>query len=99
MQDAACRGRTTLFFGIAGERPERRVRRENDARQVCASCPVISPCQAFARAGHESGFWGGESEEDRAAAGHSPRSITRRSVFSAAQTNQRQSAESKAEAS
>ena len=28
MNQAACKGRTNLFFGIAGERPERRIRRE-----------------------------------------------------------------------
>ena len=85
MEDAACKGRTNLFFGAAGERPERRVRREQSARQVCADCPVLLPCRALARAGNESGFWGGESEEDRAMAGHAPRSISRRSVQVASQ--------------
>ena len=37
MDHAACKGRTTLFFGIAGERPERRVRREATARAMCAA--------------------------------------------------------------
>jgi len=69
MADAACKGRTTLFFGIAGERPERRVRRERAARNVCEGCPVAAPCREWARLGHENGFWGGESEEERAAAG------------------------------
>jgi WhiB family redox-sensing transcriptional regulator len=85
MDDAACKGRTTLFFGMAGERPERRVRREQAARQVCAGCPVLLSCRATARTGKENGFWGGESEEDRAAAGHAPRSISRRSVLIAGQ--------------
>ena len=78
--EAACQGRTRLFFGIAGERPERRARREAAARELCASCPVLVPCRDAARAGRESGFWGGESEEERAAAGHPPRSISRRAV-------------------
>jgi len=80
MADAVCKGRTNLFFGVAGERPERRVRRELVARGVCANCPVVMPCRALARDGRENGFWGGESEEERAAAGYPPRSISRRSV-------------------
>jgi len=81
---AACKGRTTLFFGLPGERPERRRRREAAARAVCASCPVLGPCRALARANGENGFWGGENEEERAAAGFAPRSISRRAVHDAA---------------
>ncbi|CAM8643320.1 WhiB-like iron-sulfur binding domain containing protein [Acidimicrobiia bacterium] len=84
MDEAACKGRTNLFFGIAGERPERRVRREASARKVCASCPVMVPCRDLARDNRENGFWGGESEEDRAMIGHAPRSISRRAVQEAA---------------
>ncbi len=84
MDQAACAGRTTLFFGIAGERPERRVRREATARRVCAGCPALLPCRQMARENRENGFWGGESEEERAAAGYAPRSISRRSVQEAA---------------
>jgi Transcription factor WhiB len=83
-RDAACRGRTNLFFGIAGERPERRVRREVAARKVCDGCAVRLTCRMFARANRENGFWGGESEEERAAAGYPPRSIARRAVQIAA---------------
>ena len=78
--DAACKGRTTLFFGMPGERPERRVRREATARKVCEGCPVSEPCRLAARTNRESGLWGGESEEERAAAGYPPRSISRRAV-------------------
>jgi WhiB family redox-sensing transcriptional regulator len=84
MDLAACIGRTPLFFGIAGERPERRVRREARARAVCATCPVLAPCRAMARRHGENGFWGGESEEERAAAGYPPISISRRGVQEAA---------------
>jgi len=52
------------------ERPERRARREAEARALCESCPVREPCRGWARANHEYGFWGGESEEERAAAGY-----------------------------
>jgi WhiB family transcriptional regulator, redox-sensing transcriptional regulator len=84
MEHAACKGRTELFFGIPGERPERRVRREARARKICAECPVLLTCRAEARTSRESGFWGGENEEERAAAGHPPRSISRRAVQQAA---------------
>jgi len=85
MYDAACKGRTNLFFGLAGERPERRVRREATAQQMCDTCPVREPCRMLGRINHENGYWGGESEEQRAAAGYAPRSISRRSVQDAAQ--------------
>lgn len=84
MARAACKGQVDLFFGIAGERPERRARREAAARQVCAGCPVLEPCREAARLNRESGFWGGENEEERAAAGFAPRSVSRRSVQAAA---------------
>ncbi len=62
---AACSGRTNLFFPPRAERPQARARREAQARLLCAICPVQVPCREFARANHEYGFWGGESEEDR----------------------------------
>ncbi|HEY7440192.1 MAG TPA: WhiB family transcriptional regulator [Acidimicrobiia bacterium] len=67
--DAQCQGRTELFFAPAGERPEARVVRENKARGVCSGCVVMTQCRDWARDNREYGFWGGESEEDRAAAG------------------------------
>ena len=67
--EAACQGRTELFFAPAGERPEARVVREGRARAVCMECPVLGPCRDWARENREYGFWGGESEEERAAAG------------------------------
>ena len=85
-EEAAGVGRTDLFFGIAGERPERRVRRERIARALCNACPVMLECRAAARNNRENGFWGGESEEERAAAGFPPRSISRRSVLAARRT-------------
>lgn len=84
MARANCKGRTHLFFGIAGERPERRVRREARARKVCANCEVLTECRWTARLNGENGFWGGETEEERAAAGYPPRSISRRAVHEAA---------------
>lgn len=70
MDHAACAGQSELFFGPPGERPETRARREAKAREVCMSCSVLSECRDWARENREYGFWGGESEEDRAAAGY-----------------------------
>jgi len=67
--DAACQGQTRLFFAPAGERPEARVVRESQARGVCMSCDALADCRDWARQHREYGFWGGESEEERAAAG------------------------------
>ena len=46
------------------------MRRETKARAVCSTCPVLDACRAWARERGEYGFWGGESEEERAAAGY-----------------------------
>jgi WhiB family redox-sensing transcriptional regulator len=67
--DAECSGQTKLFFAPAGERPEARAVREAQARAVCRTCPVMTECRQWARQNREYGFWGGESEEERAAAG------------------------------
>ena len=40
------------------------------ARSVCEGCAVQAPCRDFARVHHEYGFWGGESEDERHAAGY-----------------------------
>ena len=40
------------------------------ARTVCTQCAVLDTCRTFARENHEYGFWGGESEEERHAAGY-----------------------------
>jgi WhiB family redox-sensing transcriptional regulator len=67
--DAQCGGQSDVFFAPAGERPETRVLREARARAICRTCRVIEPCREWARENREYGFWGGESEEERAAAG------------------------------
>lgn len=69
---ANCRGRSELFFPRRGERPERRERRESSARALCTECPVLAPCREWARRNREYGFWGGETERERAAAGFHP---------------------------
>lgn len=70
MENAACHGRTRLFFAPLAERPQARTRREAKARRVCEACPVLDVCRTYARVNLEYGFWGGESEEDRANAGY-----------------------------
>jgi WhiB family transcriptional regulator, redox-sensing transcriptional regulator len=69
-QWAACRGQTSLFFPTHAERPAARELREAHARALCLACPVLEQCRARARQHHEYGFWGGETEEERAAAGY-----------------------------
>ena len=64
--EASCAGQTELFFAPAGERPETRLLREARARAICMGCEVVDPCRRWAREHREYGFWGGESEEDRA---------------------------------
>ncbi len=43
---------------------------EARARAICRTCDVLEPCRRWARENREYGFWGGESEEERAAAGY-----------------------------
>lgn len=69
MRQGACKGLTHLFFPTAAERPQARERREAAAQEVCRSCSVQAKCVTFARLHHEYGFWGGESEDERHAAG------------------------------
>jgi WhiB family redox-sensing transcriptional regulator len=69
MNAASCKGLTHLFFPPPAERPQARDRREAMAKSVCGSCQVNATCQEFARSNHEYGFWGGESEDERHAAG------------------------------
>lgn len=70
MGEGACKGLTHLFFPSAAERPQARERREDAAQAICDSCHVRASCMDFARENHEYGFWGGESEDQRHAAGY-----------------------------
>ena len=69
MLAGACKGLTHLFFPPAAERPQARERRESAAEDVCGDCSVQVECIDFAREHHEYGLWGGESEDERHAAG------------------------------
>ncbi len=89
---ALCNGMTLVFFGPAAERPERRVEREALAQSFCRACPSVLPCRRAGRLNREHGIWGGENDEERAAAGYAPRSPSRRSVIQA-RDNSRQVAD------
>lgn len=69
---APCKGKGHLFFAPQGERPETRHFREMLAGRLCRTCEHMTDCRRFAREHREYGYWGGESEEDRAAAGFAP---------------------------
>ena len=68
LNKGACRDKEPeMFFHPDGERGPRRRNRENAAKAVCASCPVIQACRDHALAVQEPyGIWGGLSEDDRA---------------------------------
>ena len=71
MHEAACKGLTHLFFPAPAERPQARERREATARDVCAIVHRADPTASSSPASnHEYGFWGGESEDERHAAGY-----------------------------
>src|SRR3954468_23483912 len=63
----ACRGMdSAAFFHPEGERGPARSGREAQAKQICASCPVLAQCRAHSLAVHEPyGVWGGLSEFER----------------------------------
>ncbi len=76
---APCRGRTELFYDRPKETPVQRLRRVAEARVLCATCPSIDICRMVGRMNREHGIWGGETDEERAAAGFLPlRSTSRR---------------------
>ncbi len=64
---AACReADPLLFFHPQNERGSSRIRRDREAKLVCAACPVRMECADYAvRAREPYGVWGGLSEEDR----------------------------------
>lgn len=68
--DARCRGESgALFFGPNRFEPKReRLVREEAAKEICATCPVIDACREHAlHFGEMYGVWGGLGESDRRA--------------------------------
>jgi len=68
-QEGSCRDLPSeMFFHPDGERGPRRRNRENVAKAVCGTCPVLDACRKHALAVQEPyGIWGGLSEDDRVA--------------------------------
>ncbi|OLP47068.1 transcription factor WhiB [Salmonella enterica subsp. enterica serovar Javiana] len=66
--DGACR--TTdpnEFFPAESERGNRRLTREQRAKALCSTCPVVKACFEHAMAVQEPyGVWGGTTPEERA---------------------------------
>lgn len=65
--NARCRNTgTELFFAHDGEDRGERIRREQQAKAVCATCPVQRECHTHAiTVGEPYGVWGGTTETDR----------------------------------
>jgi WhiB family redox-sensing transcriptional regulator len=60
---------SSLFFAPDGERARARNRRIAMAKAVCAECPALAACRAYAfDAGETFGIWGGLTEDERAPA-------------------------------
>ena len=64
-EHAACRGKTHLYYGPAGEDAVSKQRREERAHAVCMVCPVLAECLADA-ADDEYGYRAGLTPEERA---------------------------------
>jgi WhiB family redox-sensing transcriptional regulator len=59
---------SSLFFHPPDERGAARYEREQGAKAICRSCPVIRECLAHSLAVQETyGIWGGLSETERQA--------------------------------
>lgn len=57
---------STQFFHPEGERGRSRQRRDDSAKAVCATCPVLARCREHALSTQEPyGVWGGMTEEER----------------------------------
>ena len=57
---------TELFFHPEGERGPSRKRRAQQAKRVCARCPVQAQCREHSISVREPfGIWGGLTEEER----------------------------------
>ncbi|WP_370366306.1 WhiB family transcriptional regulator [Catenulispora sp. GP43] len=69
-EQAACRDYDSrLFFEPDHERPHARIRREQEAKKICAACPVQAECLRFAESGSgEFGVWGGTTQRERVSA-------------------------------
>jgi hypothetical protein len=67
-----CRQQPDAFHAPAGEHfgTPGYLRRVNTARELCFRCPIKLSCREQGRQLREPGIWGGETDEERAAAGY-----------------------------
>lgn len=67
--EAACQGlEAARFFSPDAERGSRRRDREDAAKAICATCPVLAQCREHALSAREPyGVWGGMTEHERTA--------------------------------
>jgi WhiB family redox-sensing transcriptional regulator len=65
--EGACRREDpAVFFHPEGERGPTRRRRDEQAKQVCLTCPVLQQCRTHALKVREPyGVWGGMTEDER----------------------------------
>ena len=67
---AACRGPlgSVFFPPPTTERKREKLEREDKAKSICMTCPVINECRTHAiDIGESHGVWGGLSERERRA--------------------------------
>jgi WhiB family redox-sensing transcriptional regulator len=64
---AACRGLDTgTFYARDGQRARSLREHEQRAKAICAGCPVIAECLAYALDANEPwGVWGGQTVDER----------------------------------
>jgi WhiB family redox-sensing transcriptional regulator len=68
MQGACRDADPTWFFHPEGERGASRARREERAKMICSTCPVLMQCRRWALETQETyGIWGGLGEAEREA--------------------------------
>lgn len=53
MEDAACKGKTDLYFLQPGQN-------SRQAKRICETCAVVEPCREYAAATGSEGIWAGE---------------------------------------
>jgi len=80
IERARCRGADPRLFNAPfGEGALDRLTRESTAKtRYCDRCEASRECREWAREHHEYGIWGGETEDERIAAGFVP-TLSRRS--------------------
>lgn len=69
MADAACIGKSDIFFGPSREKRIDKRLRERTAIKICNGCVSMYECRNYARKNGELGVWGGETEDQRYANG------------------------------